>query len=178
LENEKLKLNIVPVNIITIIKNAITTISPIAKMKKVNIIQEIPEELPAVMGDQIGLHQVFVNLLNNAVKFSNPENDILIKVYIQVEKSDKQSNMETGVSIWIQDHGIGIPEEEIPKLFTKFYRAQNAINNDISGSGIGLYITKSIVDELKGKIKVESKINQGTTFEIWLPSINDSHMHS
>ena len=75
---------------------------------------------------------------------------------------------EEFAKISISDQGLGIPPEAIPHLFERFYRAQNVTIAEIPGSGIGLYIVKSIVDGLNGTIHVESRINQGTTFVIGL----------
>ena len=73
------------------------------------------------------------------------------------------------MSVWIQDKGIGIPPEDLPHLFKRFFRARNAIENEVPGSGVGLYIVKSIVNELGGRIRVESVLNDGSIFEVWLP---------
>jgi signal transduction histidine kinase len=70
--------------------------------------------------------------------------------------------------ITIADHGLGIPSDSIPHLFERFYRAKNVTVAEIPGSGIGLYIVKSIVDELGGMISVESEVNHGTTFTVKL----------
>ncbi|HKI55250.1 MAG TPA: ATP-binding protein [Anaerolineales bacterium] len=98
------------------------------------------------------------NLINNAVKFS-PEQG---KVEIKIVKS------KTDVNIRITDSRLGIPNEAIPHLFERFYRAKNVTIAEIPGSGIGLYIVKSIVDELGGDISVGSELNKGTTFTITL----------
>ena len=78
----------------------------------------------------------------------------------------KETNAE--VQVTISDQGLGIPAESLPHLFERFYRAKNVTIAEIPGSGIGLYIVKSIVDELGGNIRVESELNQGTTFIISL----------
>ena len=110
------------------------------------------------MGDKSALEQVFINLINNAIKFS-PEG--------QTVNIDLSGN-DTGLSVSIVDHGIGIPPEAVSHLFERFYRAKNVTIAEIPGSGIGLYIVKSIVEELNGKITVESVIQQGTTFVVSL----------
>jgi signal transduction histidine kinase len=75
---------------------------------------------------------------------------------------------EDEVSVTITDHGLGIPPDAIPHLFERFFRAKNVTVAEIPGSGIGLYIVKSIVDELGGMISVVSEVNQGTTFTVRL----------
>jgi signal transduction histidine kinase len=74
------------------------------------------------------------------------------------------------IRVSIADSGVGIPQEAIPYLFERFYRAKNVTIAEIPGSGIGLYIVKSIVDELGGSIQVESAVNEGTTFIVTLRS--------
>jgi signal transduction histidine kinase len=78
---------------------------------------------------------------------------------------------ESEVSVSISDQGLGIPPEAASHLFERFYRAKNVTIAEIPGSGIGLYIVKSIVDELGGKITVESLVNQGTTFTVTLKKV-------
>ena len=110
------------------------------------------------MGDKGGLQQVFINLINNAVKFS-PENGV-VEVNVAIQGPSSQ--------ITISDQGLGIPAGAIPHLFERFYRAQNVTIAEVPGSGIGLYIVKEILDGLNGMIEVESQINQGTTFIVSL----------
>ena len=124
----------------------------------IEIESDIPDLMPLIMGDQNALEQVFTNLLGNAIKFSGPGSKISIWTEIK----------EKGVSVWIKDQGVGIPAADIPHLFEGFFRAQNVIEKGIPGSGVGLYIVKSIVEELGGRVSVQSELNQGTIFEIWL----------
>lgn len=101
------------------------------------------------------LHNIFLNLLTNAIKYS--DKDILVATTI------KDSHMH----IAFVDHGIGIPKEEQEQLFTKFFRAKNAVN--IQGTGLGLSIVKHYVDLLEGKITFESELGKGSTFHLSLP---------
>jgi signal transduction histidine kinase len=107
--------------------------------------------------------------LNNAVKISNNNTVIIIIAKPHQKQIQDQQEAIPGVRISIRDHGIGIPDEDIPKLFQRYFRAKNAIKEDISGSGIGLYVVKSIIDEHKGNIHISSKLNEGTVVTIWLP---------
>ena len=107
---------------------------------------------------KVDLQQVFINLINNAAKFSVEGGAVTINV----------TQNENEVLVAIVDSGVGIPEEAIPYLFERFYRAKNVTIAEIPGSGIGLYIVKSIVDELGGTIRVKSVMNQGTTFMVSL----------
>ena len=120
--------------------------------------QDFPEKLPNVLGEISGLQQVFINLLNNAVKFSPEGNKVELKAFVKTN----------GVCITIRDHGLGIPKDAIPNLFERFFRARNVTLAEIPGSGVGLYIVRSILEELGGTISVKSDVGEGSTFEIWL----------
>ena len=117
-----------------------------------------PEERSLVLGDVGALQQVFINLFSNAVKFS-PENS---EVSVRVERLERE------VRISIQDSGIGIPADAVPHLFERFYRARNVKAAEIPGSGIGLFIVKSILEELHGHIHVDTEVDKGTKFTVTL----------
>ena len=111
-----------------------------------------------VQGDNSGLQQVFINLINNAVKFS-PEGSS-VEILVRLEGA--------AVLVAISDHGMGIPAEDIPHLCERFFRGRNVTLAEVPGSGIGLYIVKSIVEELGGSLQVESVLKQGTTLTVAL----------
>ena len=81
---------------------------------------------------------------------------------------------EGEIVILFEDHGFGIPEDELPRLFTRFFRGQTAIRNEIPGTGIGLFIVKSILTEMGGRISVYSGEGQGSSFRVWLPTPSES----
>jgi PAS domain S-box-containing protein len=157
LENGAMKLEHTPLDIIPILEESMRAIKPIANKKKI-VLRLLANEPAMILGDNSGLQQVFINLINNAVKFS-PEGKT---VDISIEQ------IKNHVSVHISDHGLGIPAEALPHLFERFYRAKNVTIAEIPGSGIGLYIVKTIVDELGGRINVQSVIGQGTTFSVTL----------
>jgi len=165
--NLKIKLSSIVLN--KVLQDAINSVKPLARTREISLQETIPISLPTIIGDSNNIQQVFVNLLSNAIKFSEPASVVEIIAAMKDSNENADGEKIPGVSIWVRDHGIGIPQEDIPHLFTRFFRAQNAIDQEITGSGVGLYIVKSIIDGLGGNIKVESVINQGTTFEIWLP---------
>ncbi len=112
-----------------------------------------------VIGDRNLLKQLFFNLIDNAIKYNNFGGSI--RVFIEGRNGE--------VSVRIKDTGIGIPREEIPKIFEKFYRVDKSRSREIGGAGLGLSIVKWIVDAHGGKIEVESEVGKGTTFEVLLP---------
>jgi PAS domain S-box-containing protein len=107
------------------------------------------------------LKNVLINLLSNAIKFSDPDKPIFVNV----------DNSGSRLILQVQDSGIGIPEEDLPHLFSTFYRGRNATN--IQGTGLGLHIVKRYVNMLEGEITLNSKLNSGTTFNIGLPNLQE-----
>ncbi len=103
------------------------------------------------------LRQVFINLIENAIKFS--ENNSVISIWNDIT--------EDSIQIYIKDEGIGIKEEDIPKIFDKFYQCEISHKNE--GNGLGLSIVKRILWLMKGTITCESLVGKGTTFVIKLP---------
>jgi signal transduction histidine kinase len=158
LESGMMKLEIAAMDITPVLEDSLMAVKPIATKGKVSLNLKTPARPARVMGDKSGLQQVFINLVNNAVKFSRQGG----KVDVTVSEND------TEVLIHIVDSGVGIPEQAIEHLFERFYRAKNVTIAEIPGSGIGLYIVKTIVDALGGTIQVNSVLNQGTTFIVGL----------
>ena len=158
LESGMMKLEVKPMDLMPVLKEAIMAVKPIASKRKVVLNLNTQEHPWLVMGDTSGLQQVFINLINNAAKFSVEGGAVNVNV----------SQDENEVRIAIIDSGVGIPQDSIPYLFERFYRAKNVTIAEIPGSGIGLYIVKSIVDGLGGTIRVDTEINKGTTFTVSL----------
>jgi signal transduction histidine kinase len=119
----------------------------------------IPESLPKIQGDKERLQRVVVNLLDNAIKYSGKDEKIII--------SGKKSG--SVVVIGIHDRGPGIPREAQGKLFEKFYRGSDEFAIKTRGSGLGLFIAKSIIDAHNGKIWVESELGRGAAFYFSVP---------
>ncbi len=116
-----------------------------------------PEKIE-IMGDQQRLDQVIINLLTNAVKYSPAHSEVILTI----KKHKKE------ITISVQDFGIGIPEESLDHIFSRFYRVEG-LKHEMSGLGIGLYITKEIIDKHNGRIWAESALGKGSTFFITLP---------
>jgi signal transduction histidine kinase len=157
LESGTLKLESVALDLIPVLEESMQAVKPIANKKKIVLSLDTSQKPVNVLGDNGALQQVFINLINNAVKFS-PEGS---NVRVIVSFSD-------GVDVSINDQGMGIAPDAMPHLFEKFYRARNVTIAEIPGSGIGLYIVRSIVEELGGKIDIKSELNKGTTIIVHL----------
>ena len=135
------------------------TVESIGPERAIELVIDV--EHPLVRGDAERLRQVFDNLLRNAIKFSPGGEPVQVRV----------SEQGTGFYITVQDHGIGIPPDEMSKLFNRFARASNARKAKIAGTGVGLFIVKTIVERHGGNVGVHSAIGSGSTFYVSLPAI-------
>jgi len=127
-----------------------------AARENIELIYIEPENLPPVLGDSDRLKQVFVNVLDNAIKYSNPGGKIRVET----------ANMGEHVQIVISDTGVGISKEDLPNIKKKFYKA----NRSRPGSGIGLALADEIIRRHKGRLEIDSEENVGTTVTITLPA--------
>ncbi len=161
LEMKTVELKKEAVSIEKVIEEVITTFNVWAQTKSINLEKKVPQNLPLVMIDPLRITQVFNNLVGNALKFTPAQGRIIIEVNLNPEKE----RME----ISIEDTGIGIPKQEIPKLFHKFYRIEGEATKNIPGTGLGLCITKEIVELHGGQIWVESEEGKGSRFSFSIP---------
>ena len=116
-----------------------------------------------VYADPKGLEEILNNLLSNAINYSLPGGGVTVTV----------CGREASLEIKVRDEGVGIPAEEIPKIFDRFYRVKHPKTRSVTGSGLGLAIVKGVVDAHQGTIEVESILDRGTTFKVQLPLIHD-----
>ena len=152
------------VDVPTILRSLSGLFETQAREKQVEIMFRIDEDLPTVMATKRLLDDLFTNLISNALKYTPPGG----RVTISLSRSE-----EGGIRLEVTDSGIGIPEQDFPRLFSEFYRAQNARDFSEEGSGLGLVIVKEILDQLKGTISVSSRIGSGSTFVCYLPTRRD-----
>ncbi|MFO7169263.1 MAG: ATP-binding protein [Chloroflexota bacterium] len=117
------------------------------------------DERIEITGDELRLHQVMMNLLQNAVKYSPPGTMVTVRV----------EQRRDSVCISVIDRGIGVPEQDLPHLFSQFFRATNAQERNIGGIGLGLYVVHQIVTLHGGTVEVQSVEGQGSTFTVVLP---------
>jgi signal transduction histidine kinase len=120
---------------------------------------ELPDESITLKIDKDAISQVLLNLLNNAVKYSEERKYILVKVCTN----------STSALISVTDHGVGIPKEELKKIFDKFYRVSTAKTRETRGTGLGLTLTKHIVEAHGGEVQVESEPGKGSVFMVRIP---------
>ena len=156
------------VDLLKVIHSGIFVLEPAAAARNIRLIFTANQDLAyLVSGDAGQLSQVFINLISNAIKFSHFDSD----VGISIERVQDLGKPES-IRISISDLGIGIPQEDIGKLFTRFFRGQNAVEGQLPGTGLGLAIVESIVKFHQGGVKVESTLGKGTTILVELPTAN------
>ena len=155
------------VDLAVTIRSAVELLQAEAARRGVNITLAVPPELPAALGDQGELGQVFSNLLANAVKYGGG------RVEVAGELADKRPVAMTGngacLKIAVRDYGEGIPREHIPRLTERFYRVDTARSRSLGGTGLGLAIVKHIMMRHRGALTIDSVEGQGATFTVWLP---------
>jgi len=135
---------------------------PIATHKKIRVEFLAPtERLPKVNIDPDKMRDVLQNLLDNAIKYTREGGTITSGASLESD----------GLHFWVKDSGIGIPEDAKDRIFSRFFRAKNAISAETDGSGLGLFIAQSVVKRHGGKIWFESALNEGTTFHVLLPVV-------
>jgi two-component system phosphate regulon sensor histidine kinase PhoR len=159
LDKEKIRLTIESIDVHECIKKAIKSLDLLLLNKQGRLITDFRADQSEVMADQSHLTNVVYNLLDNALKYSTTDPVITITT----------ENLKKQLLLKIKDNGAGIPKEHIHKVFDKFYRVPTGNIHNVKGFGLGLFYVKTIVKLLKGKIRAESKINQGTEFIIYLP---------
>ncbi|MGA8026750.1 MAG: ATP-binding protein, partial [Bryobacteraceae bacterium] len=146
------------VPLLEVIDSAIHSIQSTAALSGVRLDRGNCDDC-AVMGYRFRLEQALVNLLDNAVKFNRPEGQVTIECgYTQDRR----------VRISISDTGIGIPSEELKRVFERFYRVDKARSRPAGGTGLGLPIVKEVVERMGGSVTVESQLGRGSTFTITL----------
>jgi signal transduction histidine kinase len=133
-----------------------------SEAQKLNLVfnLDLPDTLPRIRGDRKQLKTAFINLLNNAVKFNRPKGEINLKA--------KQTGNQ--IKVIVEDTGLGIPENEQPKIFEKFYRVTNH-RDQVPGTGLGLSVVKQIIHGHGGTISFTSEVDVGTTFTVTLPHV-------
>lgn len=144
-----------------LIQHLVSSSGSIAKQYLVTLFMESPKEPLVARVDPAKLSSVFLNLLDNAIKYNVKNGRVIIAVDRLIDKPF--------VKISVEDSGIGIPPEEMNEMFTKLHRGSNAAAAEPNGSGLGLYIAKNIVEQHGGTIGFESTLNRGSTFWFTLP---------
>ena len=156
-ESTQVELKMVPLRVDLLVKDICSLFQVLAEQKKIGLeVDTLPEVM--VMGDKMRLQQLFTNLIDNAIKYT-------VEGFINITM---EKNREY-VLVKLQDTGIGIPQEEQEKIFKRFYRVDKSRSRETGGVGLGLSIAEWIVHAHHGRIEVNSELNKGSTFAVYLP---------
>jgi signal transduction histidine kinase len=167
LESGRSRLTVEQFSVAALLSECAEIISPLIHAQGLRFRQEVVRDTLDLTADRMKIKQVILNLLNNAVKYNVPNGEIILRAYHGPVSSGKPQEM---ICIEVSDTGVGIPPEGLPHLFERFYRPQEG-SAFARGTGLGLYISKYIVETHHGKLDVKSRVGEGSTFVIRLPLI-------
>ena len=158
--------NFEPLHLEDVVSLAVEGARVSAKKYHVVLKSHMPHDLPRVMIDKDRIIQVFDNLLENAIKFSPEGGDVIVG-----------AEAEPGqVLVTVQDHGIGIPQDKLNKVFDRFFQIDGSMTRRYGGTGLGLAIVKKIIEAHNGRVWVRSELNKGSTFCFTLPCVDEEQM--
>ncbi|QMS87970.1 ATPase [Nostoc edaphicum CCNP1411] len=146
-----------------IVPGVVSTYQPVAQEKGIMLAYTIPTELPSIWCVSGGLRQIVINLLHNSIKFTSNGGEVWVRARLQGDH----------VQLEFRDTGIGIAENEIPKIFDRFYRVRTAATEDYGGAGLGLTIVQQLLLRCGGSISVKSKLYEGSTFTVQLATVGN-----
>ncbi len=160
IESGKMAYNFSFIHIEDLIENCMEDFIGMAKARNINLnFVESEPKLPYINMDPNKIRTVLQNLIENAIFYSRDDGSIVIRATLE----------DNHIKVSIKDNGIGIPEQQKIGIFNKFFRAENALKTRTDGSGLGLFVAKSIIEKHNGKIGFESKEGNGTTFYFTIP---------
>jgi PAS domain S-box-containing protein len=159
IESGRIQLKVESIDLQEIIESVVATMRPLINGKQQTLVVEIQPNLPAARGDHDRILQVVTNLVSNAHKYTPAGGRISIEA--------TQAGEQIGVAV--HDSGIGIGPDDLPRLFTRFFRVDSSLTREIGGTGLGLSIVKSIVELHGGSVSVRSEAGKGSTFRFALP---------
>jgi two-component system phosphate regulon sensor histidine kinase PhoR len=162
IEAERLELDLRRVSLAGLIDSCVETARMRAEQKGLLLASQCPPDLPAVRGDAARLAEALQNLLDNAVQYTPAGGSIVVRA--SVAPGPPQQAV-----IAVSDTGLGIPREELPRIFERFYRVDAARSREVGGTGLGLSIARHLVEIHGGRIEVQSEVGRGSTFSIFLP---------
>jgi two-component system sensor histidine kinase BarA len=159
IEAGKLVLDKTPMNVRDLIEDVLTMMAPAGQDKGLELVSLVYSDVPAdLIGDPLRLKQIITNLVNNAIKFTN-KGSVIVRTMLEEQKQNTVT-----LKISVTDTGIGMTEEQLQELFNAFTQADTSTTRQYGGTGLGLVISKKLVEHMGGDIGVESALNQGSTF--------------
>ncbi|AFY39648.1 adenylate/guanylate cyclase with integral membrane sensor [[Leptolyngbya] sp. PCC 7376] len=162
LKHKTIELQLSSVDVRSMAQIILTLSQPLANQKNIQLVNAIPQEIPSAKADENRLQQIFYNLINNAIKFT-PEGTVEISAKVIHSESREE------LAIAVLDTGIGIAEDKLDRIFQSFEQAEGSTAREYGGTGLGLAVTKKLVELHRGKIEVESQVRVGSKFTFTLP---------
>ena len=167
LKNQTIKLQLKAVGIHSLVDVVLSFSQSLIGGKNLQLINSVPDNLPLAYADEQRLEQILYNLIGNSIKFTESGK---VEVFAKVEQKNNQQQL----TITISDTGIGISPEKQEKIFESFQQADGSISREYGGTGLGLAVTKQLVELHGGKIWVESEVGKGSSFSLTLPTIDST----
>lgn len=164
IESGSIAVNSKRLNASSIVQDVSKQLSLNASSKNITLKFHPPEQAVWLQADILILKEILLNLIGNAIKYTPPDGEVTVKVAAR----------PNDVLFTIKDTGIGIPQQAQEKIFSKFFRAQNVVRQETTGTGLGLYVVKGLVSTLHGRVWFKSEENKGTTFYVSLPKVYDN----
>jgi signal transduction histidine kinase len=169
MEVGQLRLDFSAVGVLDVVQDVVRSTQQQIDQKEQQLELNVPDDIPSVWGDRTRLIQIITNLVSNAYKYTPEKGNIFIDAHVTSETDEKTKATVDFVQISVRDTGIGISEEDQKKIFTQFFRSDDNKAREAPGTGLGLNITKNLVEMQGGKIWFESVFREGTTFSITVP---------
>ena len=173
IEANRLRLDYRPVHIPDIVDETVSAVKGLLESKGQTLEFRLPAHLTLARADQFRLSQILTNLVSNAHKYTPEGGKILIGAEVAANQWDSEG-APVVIHFWVQDNGIGINLDDQAKIFQKYFRSDDPLVRETAGNGLGLHITKSLVEMMGGRIWFESEYSRGTTFHFTVPVADGS----
>lgn len=162
IERGQMSYEFVRVPIADVVREVVETFGVLYGARGYQISMELAPGLPSMLVDTAAIRQALINLMDNAVKYSEPHT-------LQIRVAQAMAAGAAAVEIAVQDRGIGIPEDKVGRIFEEFYRVDSGLAQRVSGSGLGLSLVRHIAEAHGGSVRVASQVGEGSTFTLVLP---------
>jgi PAS domain S-box-containing protein len=166
-ERDTVQLGLQEIDVVELVEEALAAISPLATARQLALKMELAPDLPCLEADRPRLRLVLDNLLSNACRFTGPGGRVMVRAWVQQDVAARSGSGY--MIIAVADTGVGIPPEEQSRIFERFYRADNPLQMEAGGMGVGLSVVKELVEAHGGRVWVESHVGQGSIFHVALP---------
>ena len=174
MEMGTMRLSLEPIDLVDVVGRAFSAATIPAERARVHLVQELDPDLPNVLIDPDKVQQVLVNLISNAIKFNRPDGHVLVRAELApmrrpFEEDFFGEEIADALRVSVSDTGIGIPEDQLGRIFDAFYQVDSSSTREHGGAGLGLSIVRKLIEAHGGEVWAESMLGVGTTFHFTLP---------